>query len=114
MITTFLQIQAQLKVLHWYTTSYAQHKALGVVYDALDDLFDRYVETCFGVKGRRELQETELTITPLRAEVDVITFADSLYSELLNLDTFGLAELENQKQEILSCALKLKYLLTLH
>lgn len=38
----------QLKIDHWLTKSYAEHKALEKAYEAFDELFDRLVETFFG------------------------------------------------------------------
>ena len=50
-ITFLLQLQAQLRVLHWQTKSYAEHKALGKLYDTLDPLIDTLVETHAGKYG---------------------------------------------------------------
>lgn len=38
----------QLKIDHWQTKSYAEHKALGTAYEALDGLFDKFVEIFYG------------------------------------------------------------------
>ena len=38
----------QLKIDHWQTKSYAEHKALGTAYKNLDDLFDKFVENFYG------------------------------------------------------------------
>jgi len=38
----------QLKIDHWLTRNYAEHKALEKAYEAFDGLFDRLVETFFG------------------------------------------------------------------
>lgn len=43
-VTFFLQLQSQLRVLHWQTKSYAEHKALGKAYEGLDGLVDQFVE----------------------------------------------------------------------
>lgn len=47
-IRDLLQMQNQLRIFHWQTKSYAQHKALGKAYEALDDLVDTFVETALG------------------------------------------------------------------
>jgi DNA-binding ferritin-like protein len=44
LITKFLTLHNQLKVYHWQTDSYAQHKALGDAYEAFDEYIDRFVE----------------------------------------------------------------------
>ena len=38
----------QLKIDHWQTKSYAEHKALGTAYEAFDELFDKFVEIYYG------------------------------------------------------------------
>ena len=38
----------QLKIDHWQTKSYAEHKALGTAYEAFDELFDKFVEVYYG------------------------------------------------------------------
>lgn len=38
----------QLKIDHWQTKSYAEHKVLGTAYEAFDDLFDKFVEVYYG------------------------------------------------------------------
>ncbi len=45
LISTFLCMQSQLRVWHWQTNSYAEHKALGKLYESLDGLVDDFVET---------------------------------------------------------------------
>jgi len=51
LITNFLKIQSQLKVFHWQTKSYAEHKAFGKLYENLDELFDTFIEVYMGKYG---------------------------------------------------------------
>jgi len=41
-------MQNQLRIFHWQTKSYSQHKALGKAYEKLDELVDTFVETALG------------------------------------------------------------------
>jgi hypothetical protein len=43
-------MQNQLRIFHWQTKSYSQHKALGKAYEKLDGLVDTFVETALGRK----------------------------------------------------------------
>ena len=52
LITPFLKIQQQLRIFHWQTESYAQHKAFGKAYEEFDDLIDTFVETYIGKYGK--------------------------------------------------------------
>ena len=50
----------QLKIDHWQTKSYAEHKALGEAYEALDSLFDKFVEIYY---GRNTISNAKITYT---------------------------------------------------
>ena len=43
----------QLHLLHWQTTSYAEHQALGGLYDYVHDFKDGVVEKIMGYTGKR-------------------------------------------------------------
>jgi len=51
-MTEFLSILAQIRIFHWQTKSYAEHKALGELYESLDELVDDFIETFSGSKGK--------------------------------------------------------------
>jgi len=63
-LSPLLSFLDQLKVLHWQTFSYSEHKALGKAYDSLSDLSDRFVETYYGKYGK------ELSLTTYNFSVD--------------------------------------------
>ena len=46
------ELQNQVKYFHWQTKSYAQHQALGRVFDSITELIDTFVETLMGKYGR--------------------------------------------------------------
>ena len=52
----------QLHLLHWQTTSYAEHKALGKLYEYVQDFKDGVVEKIMGYTGKRP---TPYKIEPL-------------------------------------------------
>ena len=43
----------QLHLLHWQTTSYAEHQALGGLYDYVHDFKDGVIEKLMGYTGKR-------------------------------------------------------------
>ncbi len=47
-----LQLQAEMKILHWQTMSYAEHKAFGKFYDRIGDHIDNLIECIQGKYGR--------------------------------------------------------------
>jgi len=114
LLSNVIQIQGQLRILHWQTESFAEHNAFGNIYDALEDKFDRLIEVYSGKYQR-----------PAFGGVKQISFAD--YSNL-KVDAFieGMddfmtnafmaeqdSELANIRDEIRADLMKLKYLLTL-
>lgn len=51
-IEELLEAQQALRMQHWLTKSFAQHKALGKAYESLDELIDKFVETLIGARSR--------------------------------------------------------------
>ena len=52
-ITTFLVMLNTIKLYHWKTTSYSQHKSTDELYSSLNNIFDKFVEVTLGKKGTR-------------------------------------------------------------
>lgn len=52
-----LEFSAQIKLLHWQTHSYSEHKTLNKFFDNYIDLTDELVETIMGKYGRQRLDE---------------------------------------------------------
>lgn len=50
-LTIIFSVLNALKIDHWQTQSFAEHKALGTAYEKLDDLFDTYIEHYYGLTG---------------------------------------------------------------
>lgn len=47
-IEEFLSIQQHIRVYHWTTSVYNQHVVSGELYEKLDSLFDKFIETFAG------------------------------------------------------------------
>ena len=115
MVNTMIGIEQQLRILHWQTDSYAQHKAFGETYAALGDLIDSFMEEYMGKYGKISLQSRAIQVINMQ-ELDLADFVDgsaefltSLTSQLDPADT----NLLNIRDEMLGEMRKLKYLLTL-
>ena len=52
LILTLLHSATNAHLLHWQTTSYAQHQALGAFYEAMPGLVDDLVEAIIGKTGQ--------------------------------------------------------------
>ena len=103
----------QLHLLHWQTTSYAKHKALGKMYEYVQDFKEGVVEKLMGYTGKRPGAYRIEPLTDCTAEKcvsDVMAFASSLkmYGEKNSYhDVCNLADALSGE------AAKTKYLLTL-
>ena len=116
-VDIFLKVQSQLRILHWQTHSFSEHKALGKAYDGLDDLIDSFVETYMGKYGRVMAASTfNLTLSNL-SNADAVAATDNYINFLIGLssqlDSAKDSDLLNIRDEILGSLNKLKYLLTL-
>lgn len=52
-VQTLLQILTTVKIYHWNTLSYAQHKATDKLYEELNDSIDSFVEILLGKNEKR-------------------------------------------------------------
>jgi hypothetical protein len=104
----------QLHLLHWNTNSYAEHMALGGLYEYVHDFKDGVIEKLIGYTGHRPMS---VSIAPLSASTsssmvvaDLIAFAHDLkvWAGNNNYD-----DVENLAQSLSGEAAKTKYLLTL-
>lgn len=117
-VTNLLTLHNQLKIHHWQTKSFAEHKALGKAYDDMTDLIDTFIETLMGKYGRVK-SESGFTIKlvnydDLATEEFVDKYIKYLIDEVpMGLDTEKDTDLLNIRDEMLGALNKLKYLLTL-
>jgi DNA-binding ferritin-like protein len=47
-VRTFMEILTAIRIHHWSTTSYAQHKTTDDLYSKLEENIDRFIETLIG------------------------------------------------------------------
>jgi hypothetical protein len=114
-----LQLQAQMRILHWQTTSLGEHLAFGGFYSAVDDTVDKLIETIQGKYGRIMLggidaiqvsDYNNLKINVFLMDIESF-FAAEIYT--CGIDKLADSEIENIIQEIRGEIDKLKYLMTL-
>jgi hypothetical protein len=114
-IKVLMNFQNEIKLHHWGTPSYAEHKALGKLYEGLDPLVDQFAEMYFGTKGKDEIQEIDnLRLNgPSRISINSVlnSFEDFLIQELPKETNHS--SLLNIRDEMLGMVQQTKYLLTL-
>ncbi len=103
----------QLHLLHWQSTSYAEHKALGKLYEYVQDFKDGLIEKIMGYTGKRPSPykiEPLTNCTANQCVSDLLAFASQLkqYGE-----RNGFHDVCNLADSLSGEAAKTKYLLTL-
>ena len=65
LLTTFLTFQSQVRIYHWRTRSYARHVASGNLYEEIDKLIDKFIETLQGKTERITYEQITIKLFPL-------------------------------------------------
>jgi hypothetical protein len=100
-LNVFLYIINQIKLYHWQTHSYARHKATDELFDKLNMLIDKFIETLTGriILEKNDIQY-RIKINNKRIKIhDMIDNSGiellSMIKNVLERDTCLLAILEN-------------------
>ena len=121
-ILKFIQMLNIIKIYHWKTLSYPQHKATDELYESFNGRMDEFVETMLGKTGKRvNLSSTRsihfydyTSVTKFKQCIE--TFKSYLVN-MSNAPYFKNPEnsdLLNIRDEILGDLNKFTYLLTFH
>jgi hypothetical protein len=105
--------QEQLHLLHWQTSSYAEHKATGKLYEYIQDFKDDLMEKLMGYTARKPMS---LKIDPI-GPAEVAMVVSELMSFASSLKVYGESnayhDISNLADALSGEAAKTKYLLTL-
>jgi DNA-binding ferritin-like protein len=103
----------QLHLLHWQTTNRAEHKALGKLYEYVQDFKDEVMEKLMGYTGKRPAPykiDALTNCTSMQCVSDLMAFASALkmYGEKNSFH-----DVCNLSDSLSGEAAKTRYLLTL-
>lgn len=120
-IKMFLQMVNTVKLYHWKTSSYSQHKATDELHGELNAGIDSFVEIMLGKDGSRvNLTDTKTlplfdftNVEQLKAEVEKYKKFLIGMNESKTLGIASNSDLLNVRDEILGSLNKFTYLLTL-
>jgi len=114
---TFLEMLTTIKLYHWKTHSFAQHKATDELYSSLNEHIDKFVEILLG-KDESRIRMVE-KCNPLRDYENSVNFKEKIYEYrefLVNLNnSFNSktdTDLLNVRDEILGDINQFLYLMT--
>jgi hypothetical protein len=119
-VTMFLQMLNTVKLYHWKTSSYAQHKATDELYANLNTNIDTFVEIMLGKTSSRVNLTGQKSI-PLMDYTNLTDFERTveMYKKFMinmtndkSLNISSNSDLMNVKDEILGDLNKFTYLLT--
>lgn len=103
----------QLHLLHWQTDSYAEHMALGSLYDYVHDFKDQVVEKLMGYTGRKITGMEMKPVVPTSSTAVVIDLIDYAGQLRRYADMNSYHDISNLADSLSGEAAKAKYLLTL-
>lgn len=121
-ILKFIQMLNIIKIYHWKTLSYPQHKATDELYESFNGRIDEFVETMLGKTGNR-FNLTSTRSIPFYDYTNVTKFKQCIETfkvYLVNMSNAAYfknpanSDLLNIRDEILGDLNKFTYLLTLH
>jgi hypothetical protein len=114
-VTIFFNIRDQVKMYHWQTKSFAEHKATDDLVATLDTNIDKFVEVYMGRYGRPVIKKTmpvkNLTVTGIRTFIS--RNSKWLETTLPRMIKRSDSDLLNIRDEILADLNQVKYLFTL-
>ena len=106
-----LEAANQVRVLHWGTASYAEHEALGDLYEAVNDATDKIAEALMGAQAQR---------LKLKGTLELVDYAEGMPASYVAgigqaLESIaGLpTDILNTRDDLLGAVHKTSYLLTL-
>lgn len=104
----------QLHLIHWQTSSYAEHQAVGGLYDYVHDFKDGVIEKLMGYMGKRP---QAYKVEPLTNNASAMSVVNELKQFASDLKAYGEAnsyhDICNLADSLSGEAAKTLYLLTL-
>ena len=118
----FLEMLIMVKLYHWKTQSYAQHKATDELYSKLNENIDTFIEVLLGKTETRTnlLKKTTISLIDLSSKEQLKTQINDFKVYLVNLTDnkfimkMSNTDLLNIRDEILGDLNQFLYLLTLN
>ena len=115
-LAKLFEFRIKLHLMHFATDSFAEHKALGKAYEAVDGFIDSFAEMFMGAKGSKDIVKSIGSLN-VAADGDSMAVMNELEAFLKGplADEIGADEtaLLNMRDDLLGNVQTVKYLLTL-
>lgn len=128
-VSPLLTILNQIKVYHWQTNSFSEHKALDMAYEELGESIDEFIEKYQGIFGRikaasgsflLELGNLQTVNSPVEEDPETVGLQAKIDQWIAYLKSFSddenlkdKTDLLNVRDDMLGTLNQLKYLITL-
>jgi len=112
-IQKLFELQIDAKLYHWQTQSYANHKAVGELYDAIISLTDEMIEVAMGRSGRPKMGPRASVRIRNMTKRDMVESVRGAVSYFERLDT-KFKDVAALRDDLLAALSKTLYLLTLN
>jgi DNA-binding ferritin-like protein len=106
----------QIRINHWQTTVYAEHKLTDELFGSLNDLIDKLAETTMGIFSRPQITMTNNQLCDIKLcnTKNILDTLSKNTNDLMNeLKDTEYEDLKNIMAEFFETINKAKYLLTL-
>ena len=116
-IQNFFQLECQLRLYHWNTTSFARHKASDEAIGQVVTSMDRIVETLIGRVERPSVVPKSVALTiQTYDDLNIVVYLDLYVKYLESWETvegLNVPDILNLRDELLGHLNQVKYLMTL-
>jgi len=116
-IHTFIELLNVIKLYHWKTKSFPQHKNTDELYSSLNEHIDTFVEVMLGIMSTRPHQSIyHINAYNFSSKEELKKYLSKVKKELIRLDIVFKNEndLLNIRDEIMADIHKFEYLLSFH
>jgi len=116
-VHTFLEILNTVKLYHWRTHSYAEHRATDDLYEELNKHIDQFVEVLLGKDASRiRMVDRRIQLMDVSTKTDLRKYIFECRAFLVDMNRFFDAkqdsDLMNIRDELLAIFNRFLYLLT--
>jgi len=117
-VQEFIQVLNTVKLYHWKTHSFSQHKATDELYKVLNEHIDKFVEILMGKQNARIYMPTaKISLVDIEKTSEIRAVMERFRDMLINMNKQFSAETDtdllNVRDEILGDINQFMYLLTL-